>query len=428
MNHKEKHIKQILYGEYTPNNQPLITNSNHLQTAQKYITIRKEVDGVNINTQDADLIAIKLLSDFLKDKPFKQATRKDIREFANHLQQQNKKETTISLYLMKLKRFYKYVIKPDKYENGKADQRDIPYPDNVRWITYNDGEDELPLDSIPDNKDIKKMFERCKNVREQVVLVSLLDGGLRKSELIKLKLRNVHYDRGIKKFYFILPKKQRKRGLKTGQRHIILFLIPSSTAYIKDYLNHHRWKDNPDAPFIYTEDSTVKGTTPDDFMLGEMGVGQIVDRILKASGLKIHITPHTLRHISATMCCMKGFNEPMLRERFGWSPRSKMPSRYVHLANTNMKAKIKEILGIKDDETTKIDEMQLIECWNCKEENPFSYQYCFKCGADLKKQSKTSMNATELGINLTKLLDDPKASKFVNDFLATLLEQYQNTK
>jgi len=63
-----------------------------------------------------------------------------------------------------------------------------------------------------------------------------------------------------------------------------------------------------------------------------------------------------------------------------------MPSRYVHLANTDMKNKIMEILGIKKEELKNVDELQPKICWNCNEENPFSYNYCFKCGVNLKQK------------------------------------------
>jgi len=427
LHNKEKHIKKITTGEYTTDEKPLIKNKNHLKTVKNYVDLRRIVDKVNYNTIDADLISILHLSNYLKDKKFKDATRKDIMDFSKYLKEKHDlTDSTISLYLMKLKRFYKYVSKPDMYANGKMDQKDIKYPDSVRWISYDDNGDELPLDNIPSMKEIKKLFNSCKDVRDQVILVSLLDGGLRKSELIKLKIRNVKFNDKLKKFYFVLPKKQgrKKINYKTAksQRHVQLFLISSSTAYIKDYLNHHRFKNNPDAPFIYTEDKSVKGSDPDDFMIGEMGISEIINRIVKDSGLKYHITPHTLRHISATWSCKKGFNEPMLRDRYGWSNRSKMPSRYVHLVNADMENKIGEILGITTDET-EIDEMQPKVCWNCKEDNPFSYNYCFKCGVELRQKEKPDVTATDIGILMQKTENSELLEEKMRGILEKLLEE-----
>jgi site-specific recombinase XerD len=424
MDHKEKHIQQILLGKFTADNKPLIKNNNHLEIALQYKTLREKVDKVNINTIDADLIAILHLSIFLGKKEFKQATRTDIMNFSDYLKNVKKNsESTTSLYLMKIKRFYKFVYEPDLYANGKTDQKDIKYPDAVRWITYDDNSKELPLDNIPTKKEITKLFNACKDVRDQVIITSLLDGGLRKSELISLRIRNVKFDNDLKKYYFILPKKT--RGLKTGQRFIQLFLIGSSTAYIKDYLNHHEFKNNPDAPFIYSQDTSVKFYHPEGKILTDMGINEIIDRIVKNSGIKTHITPHTLRHISATWCCIKGFNEAMLRERFGWSRTSKMPSRYVHLANTDMKNKIMEILGIKKEDLNQQDELQSIVCWNCQEENPFSYNYCFKCGVDLNKQDEIP-KAVDIGLGVQKTMSTDKIYQMMYKEMKELQKKIEN--
>lgn len=428
LHHKERHTRQILYGEYTKDNKPLIKNKDHLEKARNYIKLREKVDRVNGNTINADLISILHLSNYLKDKRFEEATRNDMMDFDTWLQnERNLSKSTASLYLMKIKRFYKFISEPEMYANGKADQKDIKYPDSVRWITYDSNGDELPLEELPTKKDIEKMYTACKDVRDQVILSALLDGGLRKSELLSLKLRNVKYDAELKKYYFILPKKSKSKGLKTGARYIQLFLIPSSTGYIHDYLNHHKLKNNPDGPFIYSEDHSVTRQDLSDYGLSEYGISEIIDRIVKNSGVKQHITPHTLRHISATWCCTKGFNEPMLRERFGWSKRSKMPSRYVHLANSDMRNKIKEILGIKDENSEDVEELQPIMCWNCGEENPFSYNHCWKCGATLNQEKdELTTSAIDEGLALQKL------KKSNPDFLKTLanavLEQLQDNE
>lgn len=427
MHHKERHIKQILEGEFTIDGKPFIKNIKHLEVAKSYATLRKKVDKVNINTLDADLIAISHLSNYLENKPFKNVSRDDMMNFSDHLKDKlNLSESTTNLYLMKLKRFYKFVSKPDLYANGKSDQKDIKYPDSVRWITYEDSEGDLPLDNIPTKKEIKELFNACKDVRDQVILCAFLDGGLRKSELISLRVRNVKFDSDLKKYYFILPKKT--KNLKTGQRFIQLFLIGSSTSYIKDYLNHHPYKNDPDAPFVYSDDNRAKSKPIHDKFLTDIGMGEIIERIVKASKIKYHITPHTLRHVSATWCCIKGFNEPMLRERYGWSKRSRMPSRYVHLANTNMKDKIMEILGIKKDDNENIDELQSQVCWNCKEENPFSYNYCFKCGVELTKKEENIATATDTGIITQEGLQDPEFRKVYNELLVQTWMKYKEMK
>jgi len=212
-------------------------------------------------------------------------------------------------------------------------------------------------------------------------------------------------------------------------RKIQLFLIPSSTAYIREYLNHHKWKKDPAAPFIYSKLSRKKDNKPKDSFLTEIGLGKIVERIIKDSGIKKHITPHILRHNSATMCCKKGFNEPMLRERYGWAKRSKMPSNYVHLANVDMDDKIKKILGIKDEERPEESILQPVICWNCGHENPCSHKFCGKCSATLKpKKEEITPTAIDTGITTQDMLEDPEFKEFYNDMLAKTWEMYKQMK
>ena len=428
MHHKERHIMKLLYG--VDGEPPTITNTKHRKIADTYNAIRIDIDKVNMNTRDSDLIAIRYLSMFLKNKPFDKATRDDIREWSKWLKtERNLSESSVNDYQMKIKHFYKYIVDPDKYQNGRADQKDIRCPDSVRWITYDDNSSELPLESILNEKEIMKLLNACKDARDQAIICSFLDTGIRKSELLNLKVRNVDFDKKLGA-YIILPKKKRKKGLKTGMRKIQFFLIPSSTAYIREYLNHHRYKDDPDAPFIYTFDAKVKGSKPNDFMITEIGISEIVNRIVKRADIKKHLTPHILRHNSVTMCCKKGFNEPMLRERYGWSARSKMPSRYVHLANVDMDNKIKQILGIKDEEQPEESMLQPIICWNCGYENPCSHIYCGKCSASLKpkKEEITGLKASDLGVAIQKGMNEEQVEEITRNVLINLLKEYDLKK
>lgn len=402
-------------------------NPNNKETTKNYLTIREEVDRVNINTRNADLIAITYLAEFLDKKKFQDATRQDIRTWSNWLKEkQDHGESTVNLYQMKIKRFYKYVSMPDKYENGKSDQKDITYPDSVRWITYDDDTGDLPLESMLTEKEILKLLDACRDSRDHAIICSFLDGGIRKSELLALKVGNVDFDRKLGA-YFILPRKtngKKTEGLKTGSRKIQLFLIPSSTSFIREYLNHHPYKNNPEAPFIYSDDPKRKTDR-----ISEIGLGEMVHRIVRNSKIRKHITPHILRHNSATMCCKKGFNEPMLRERYGWSTRSKMPSRYVHLASVDIDDKIKKILGIKDEEKPEKSMLQPIICWNCGHENPCSNKFCGRCSANLKpSKEEITPTATDTGLTVQDMIKDQEFMVKMMNTMALEWEKHKETK
>ncbi len=403
----------------------IFENKEHKKKAEEYLNIRKQIDKVNSATRQTDIVSLYRLSQFLKNKPYKDVTQNDMMGWERSLQQ-HYSDSSIRLFEAKIKRFYKYIAEPEKYMKGKQFQKNIEFPDCVSWISTTNKNGELPIDSIITEKEIKQLLDGCKDIREQAITVSLIDGGLRVSELKALKIKNIGFDRQLGA-YFILPKKA--MGLKTGQRKIQLFLIPSSTAYIKEYLNHHIRKNDPDAYFIYSDSNYNRSETDAKKPMSSNGIWKIVTRIVRNSGIKKDIHPHTLRHISATYCAMRGFNEAMMRERFGWSRASNMPSHYTHLASKDTSDYIKKLLGIKEDITPEDSILQPILCPNCEYENVPTNIVCGRCGMKLNiSKEDLGPDATTTGIATQEMLQDPKFREFYNDMLALTWEKYMKMK
>jgi len=384
-------------------------NENHYQETIQFHKLRKQIDNVKINTQYLDVVSIYHLSNYLKKKDFKEVTRQDILDWDDTL---TISQGTRNLRLNKIRFFYTYLYNKDKFFNGRRERQDCTIPDCVKWIENKPDDDDLPTDSLLDENDILKLLDSCENRREQVVLISFIDGGLRASELQKVKIKNVKFNKEIGRYYFILPKNKRSNnGLKTGQRKIQLFLIPSSTSIIREYLNHHRLKHEDESPFIMTSNSRIyspifkriNGGKPsmDDLeklFLSENGLYQIVERIGKRCGHP-DIHPHLLRHQSATMCAKQGFNEPMMRERFGWSKTSKMPSKYIHLSSEDQDEYIMMKLGIKKPER-KESVLSPKICPNCEMDNPPTNKCCGRCGTKLSMSKEDLVSATDLGVSV----------------------------
>lgn len=387
-----------------------------------YWNIRRQIDKISIATQELDIIATYYLSEFLKDKNFKDTSQEDMMKWEKWLKEKKGLgDSSINLYEAKIKRFYKYISKPNIYMKGRGFQRNIPYPDNVVWmITGRNNGNELPIDDILTEEEIMKLLNACKDTREHVISVSLIDGGLRVSELCSLKIKNIGFDKQLGVF-FILPKKG--KGLKTGMRKIQLFLIPSSTAYIKKYLNNHIYKDNPEASFIYSDSNRNRGDRDAFTQMTNNAVWKIVTRIVKNSGIKKEIHPHTLRHLSATYCAIKGFNEFMMRERFGWSNASQMPSHYVHLAQKDSTDYIKKLLGITEDDKPEESLLQPILCPNCEYENVPTNIVCGRCGMKLNiKKEDIVMDATETGLKIQEMIKNPE---FMMKMMNMMAEEWE---
>jgi len=415
-------------------------NKQHRKEAEDYLFVRERIDKVKNYTRRNDVQSLLTLDKFLKDKPFEKSTQDDMLEWEEFLEKELKLQgTTIEQYEAHIKRFYKYLYNKAEYKKGKRFQRNIPYPDNVVWISSNaNNHRELPLDKLLTEKQILKLLNVCEQPRDQAMIAAaFFDAGLRISETISLNIRNVDFDKlgG----YFILPKKG--KDLKTGMRKIRLFIMPSSTKYLKDYLNNHPLKKYPDAPLFYSRDmrtylkvldkinnKTVKKNDFEKLRLSRPGIEGLLTKLCRMAGVQT-ITPHMLRHNSCTQAAKKGFNEMEMRIRYGWSPTSKMPSRYTHLASKDLDDKIKVITGFKETEEPEKSKLVTIICWNCQEENVPTNKFCGKCSANLNPtKEEITMSAVETGLGIQELMKDKDFMMQMMNMMAEQWERLQKDK
>lgn len=392
-------------------------NEDHKKEVEEYIKLRKRVDKVKDYTIRTDVLALFTLDKSLKDKPFDKANEKDIVNWDVFLKEELKhKQSTIDVYGIHVKRFYKYLTNKTEYRKGKGHQKNIPYPACVSWIsTTTNGNDDNVLDRVLTHKELLQMLNVCDNIRDQAMIVSFVDGGLRNGELIALNVESLQFDKLGP--YFLLPKEG--KDLKTGGRKIRLFLVPSAKQYLKEYKNKHPFKQFDKAPLFYTRDprnypevlrKANNGTiTEDDFeklRLAKKSINDIIKRMAKLSNVPISKT-HDLRHVSATWCVKAGFSEPELRLRFGWRKNSQMPSRYVNLEAKDIDDKVKIITGFKEPEKDDTSLLQAKICSNCDYENQPTNIVCGRCGMklDISKED-IAMTAIETGLSVQDMIKD----------------------
>jgi len=422
-------------------------NDGNRKTVEEYILVREQIDKVKIGTIGTCVIGLLALDIFLQDKQFEDATQDDLLKFERYLTdtymgpgrkttKKGIKKNTASLYMIHIKRFYKYVYNKQEYRKGRQFQKNIPYPDCITWFSpYRDHGRELPIDSILTEEQLLKLLDACENKRDQAIIAAAFyDSGLRLGEALALNVGNVGFDElgG----YFILPKNG--EGMKRGQRKVRLFILPSSTRYLKEFLNIHPFKDHPSCPLFYSRSNQHypdllrkinegKANTVDfeTIRVGAQSMCEHIKTIARKSGLD-NITAHILRHNSATMASKLGFNEMELRIRYGWSPTSNMPSRYVHLASADLDDRIKIITGYKDPEEPEKGKLVPILCWNCDEENVPTNKFCSRCGGNLKPTKDEIMpTAVETGIQVKNLMKNEELKEKIMNMMAQEWEKLQ---
>lgn len=426
MDYKTKIIENLINNKANDNRKRDKTfnliNPKHRKTIKDYVITRREIVGSSSSTILTDVNALVHLSNFLKNKKFSDATKKDMINWMSYMKT-IMSDKSAQMYGTRIKHFYKYVSDPEEYEKTKQERKNIPFPDNVKWIDTNIyDKNEQPLETLLTDDQILKMLE-VSDIREQALTVILLDCGLRIGEAVSLKVKSVGFDKRLGA-YFILPKKRKNTNgsMKTGSRTIQSFLIPSTTAIIKEYINrYHKFRSDPNAPLFY---SGRMGNP-----LTERGAYNLIVNLVKRAGIKDKLTPHSLRHNSATRCAKVGFNEPELRIRYGWSRSSDMPSKYVHLASRDLSDKICKIKGITKDEILKNEKLAPWTCPNCQHENIPSNIICGRCGMKKEITKKDlGIDATTTGIATQELIKDPEFREFYNEMLLATIEKYQEMK
>ncbi len=121
-------------------------------------------------------------------------------------------------------------------------------------------------------------------LRNRAMLEVLYASGLRVSELIKLRLQNIHWEIGFLK---ILGKGNKERLVPIGQealKHLRFYL---------EGVRRHMANIKPEgAPFVFLN---RRGNT-----LSRVMVFTIVKNCAKAAGIEKSVSPHTFRHSFAT--------------------------------------------------------------------------------------------------------------------------------
>lgn len=162
--------------------------------------------------------------------------------------------------------------------------------------------------------DIKKLYASADNLRNKVIIVLLLDTGLRAGEFCRLKVSDVNLETGeisIKPF---------ETGIKSRRRSV--WISPNTARVLWRYLAER--SPAPNDPLVST-----KNNTP----LERYGLRHILQRIGKRAGVN-NVYTHRFRHTFAIQYLRNGGDVFTLKRILGHS-RLTMTEKYLNIANTD---------------------------------------------------------------------------------------------
>lgn len=230
---------------------------------------------------------------FLKKTP-KFVTTQDIKDYLEHLVEKNLSESSINLAINALKSYYKTFWHRNLLLSIRRPRR----------------RKSLPI--VLSKNEVKRILESISNRKHKLILSLMYAAGLRVSEVVRLKVKDLDFENGVLIVRSGKGKKDRQTLLSEG-------LAEQLESLVGD-------KNSDD----YVFESNRGGR------LTERSIQKIFLNALKKSGIKKKATCHSLRHSFATHLLEQGVDIRYIQELLG---HKRLETTQVYTKVTSAKLK-----------------------------------------------------------------------------------------
>lgn len=280
----------------------------YLSEFLKYIDLEKNYSNYTLINYKDDL---SFYLDFLNKENIDvlDSDYKVIRNYLSYMYNKKYSSKTISRHISSLRSFYKYMLKENYIVKNPMTLISNPKQESKlpHFLYYNELETIL---NIPDKS-------TTLGQRDSVILELLYSTGIRVSELVNIKLKDIN----------LSTRKIRILG-KGNKERIVLY-----GEYLKNlldiYLNDGREKLVKNNQEYLVLNKNGSGLTT-------RGVRVIIDNILKKGEIDFHISPHVLRHTFATHMLDSGADLKSVQELLGHENLS-TTQIYTHVSNERLR-------------------------------------------------------------------------------------------
>ena len=280
----------------------------YLSEFLKYIDLEKNYSNYTLINYKDDL---SFYLDFLNKENIDvlDSDYKVIRNYLSYMYNKKYSSKTISRHISSLRSFYKYMLKENYIVKNPMTLISNPKQESKlpHFLYYNELETIL---NIPDKS-------TPLGQRDSVILELLYSTGIRVSELVNIKLKDIN----------LSTRKIRILG-KGNKERIVLY-----GEYLKNlldiYLNDGREKLVKNNQEYLVLNKNGSGLTT-------RGVRVIIDNILKKGEIDFHISPHVLRHTFATHMLDSGADLKSVQELLGHENLS-TTQIYTHVSNERLR-------------------------------------------------------------------------------------------
>lgn len=237
------------------------------------------------------------INKFLEDtkKPLQYISKKDVREFLEDLAEKERAGSTMNVYHMAIKFFFEQVL------------------DKRMWVNIKYSKTPKKLPVVLTKEEVKKLIESISNSKHKLMIAFMYSAGLRVSELINLKIKDLELEKG---FGYI------RKG-KGGKDRI--FVVAEKLAPILQQLITTEILGKED--YLFTSKLKRKYTAA--------SLQKIIKDATKKAKISKKVHCHTLRHSFATHLIDNGYAITDVQAVLGHkNPETSMI--YIHSSNRKM--------------------------------------------------------------------------------------------
>ena len=274
-----------------------------------YLKNQRNYSDYTINNYYKDLIDYSLFLDS-HNLQFDKMDYKKCVEYLRYLDEKKLKRTSISRKLSSLRTFYKYLVLNNKSDNNPFMLVSSPKKEKriPKFINYENIEEIFKMPDI--NTEVGQ--------RERVILEILYSSGVRVSELVNIKIKDIDFS---EKTIVITGKGNKERMVSFGD-----YAKDAINIYIKD--GRKKFLGDIDSEYLIVGHNKESLTT--------RRVEQIIDDIIKHTSIKLNITPHVFRHTFATHLLDQGCDLIVVQELLGHASLSSTEI-YTHVSNEQIR-------------------------------------------------------------------------------------------
>lgn len=288
---------------------------NNLKAFQDYLQLEKNYSLHTVNAYVNDLVFFKefLIENFDTEK-LEDVNYSMIRSWIVSMVDNDISNSSVNRKICSLKSFYKFLLKTKQIENSPLlKHKSLKTPKKIQ-IPFSEKE----LDQVLDQLTYPEGFD---GIRDKLIIDLFYTTGIRRVELIDLKMQNVDLSSNTLK---VLGKRNKER---------ILPILPIISKQIRSYLlERTKIEDIKDKEHFFLMLKGVK--------LNDSFVYRLINYYFSNVSEKVKKSPHILRHTFATHMLNNGADLNSVKELLG---HSSLASTQVYTHNSL--AELKKVYG-----------------------------------------------------------------------------------